>query len=276
MLVFAWFSTSERSRIVSWSVSARRASAEDRVRVESFVVRARRVLGHSLALDVLCGTYNRFGLRGNDLILTVPDEERVESLVARLRPFFMSTDDTHFPKVLHSLGHLAGSEKIRSPLSFHAEGTSARILTVLSAGYASVVRTRPVPLYTIQIRNMRTSTGADLSSAQIAHAYMYGQVFHSEMAKAGRIRNLSPEEWVQALVTEMQAQVRLTVCALAGVRYMQERGFIRLRSGINSEDVTARRTRILAGARVYTAAVGTPVPGLDEVSFGPGWEQLEV
>ncbi|MGQ0843377.1 MAG: hypothetical protein ACT4QF_04515 [Sporichthyaceae bacterium] len=81
--------------------------------VEAFVVRARRVLAHSLAQDFaalmrLADGSMEVVRAGNVLSLEqpLPDEEALESLAARVRPLVLQDDPVHYDKVLNALSRL--------------------------------------------------------------------------------------------------------------------------------------------------------------------------
>lgn len=95
--------------------------------VERFVWRARRVEAHSL---VQSGDAERYSKRWETYTIAGPkvtlvddnvptDEEAIESLAARLRPFIVSSESIHLPKVIRAIndcvpdGSLTGDERSR-------------------------------------------------------------------------------------------------------------------------------------------------------------------
>ncbi len=97
-----------------------------RSRVELFVLRARRVLEHSL----LRNAEQMEKLRRGDIYVSItvdlstgekssrmkvdyyPEEELLESLAARLRPILLDKDDIHYSKVLREVNERTDPRKV--------------------------------------------------------------------------------------------------------------------------------------------------------------------
>lgn len=93
-------------------------SIENIERLEKFILRARRVESHSL---VRSGKARYFasepmelhiGSTSRRVLFKYPDEELLESLAARVRPFVLKSESLFFPKIIEALNvALSSSEK---------------------------------------------------------------------------------------------------------------------------------------------------------------------
>ena len=84
----------------------------DQETLERFVLRARKIKAHSLVQSKRIYCYLNPSVRlvpssgGYRVEFSFPDEERFESLVARVRPLLLSRESLHLPKVFKSLNKL--------------------------------------------------------------------------------------------------------------------------------------------------------------------------
>lgn len=85
----------------------------------AFVLRARRVRAHSLALDLPAlrqMQHPQFTIIGRTdsryvtLRTEYPPEEQVESAAARIRPLLLQGDDTHYGKAMSALLYFAKAD----------------------------------------------------------------------------------------------------------------------------------------------------------------------
>lgn len=84
----------------------------DQETLERFILRARRIKAHSLVQSERISRYQKPSVNlvpssgGYRIEFSFPDEERFESLVARVRPLLLSSESLHLPKVFKSLNKL--------------------------------------------------------------------------------------------------------------------------------------------------------------------------
>ena len=85
-------------------------SIENIERLEKFILRARRVESHSLVRSGKACYFasepmelHNIGSTSCRVLFKYPDEERLESLAARVRPFILKSESLFFPTIIKAL-----------------------------------------------------------------------------------------------------------------------------------------------------------------------------
>lgn len=250
-----------------------------RSRVELFVLRARRVLAHSLMSD----TEQLEKLRRGDIYVSItadqstgekssrmvvdyyPDEEILESLAARLRPILLDKDDIHYAKVLREVEGLTEQEKVAElvePIHWWIEQWE----DVYSKDSA-----KASGLTAVQAYGLVTEDGS-YSDRFLMDRWLYGDLVHADDLSEKTVGTSLADRYRAAahLVARLAEILERTYFMLAA---LHENGLIELNPEVFDEQVVVGDASIDAQAEVYEAPLGaTPPPDLEP--FGPGWRNV--
>ncbi|MBU8820110.1 hypothetical protein KL864_29950 [Mycolicibacterium goodii] len=252
---------------------------DPRERVERFVLRARRVLEHSLVRDhlpllneVAAGTRKlivevdtKTGEGRHRLRVELPPEEAFESLAARLRPFIMRKESVYWETVLDALESLLSAE------------TLAEIVDIdtLRGYWCEVTQGAKVA----QAYYVMTESG-QMTDVQLADLWLNSDALHTQPIHSAVGNELSLDSRYQAaagVYARIGACVDYTfylICSLHG------EGLLELDASAFTEPVLAEST-IDIEVKAYSAKIGsTPMPtslhGLDLSAWRLVHEDVEL
>jgi hypothetical protein len=253
-----------------------------RERLERFVLRARKVMAHSLVhehMDLLQavadGTFKvkviknpQTGEREQRLLVELPPEEAFESFASRLRPFTMRDEPVYWELVLDAIEELT-PQKIRDEV-IDLEG--------LRAAYADVTEGKN----TAQAYSVITQNG-QLTDLQLADLWLYADAMHARMITSTVGSDLGLDERYRAaagVYSRLGAAVNATLNLIA---HLVREGQIELDEAVFTERVTAETSIDMPIAGGYSAPVGAaPMPTdlsgtseLDPNVWRPIWEVFE-
>jgi hypothetical protein len=225
-----------------------------------FVTRARRVEGHSLAADkkrLLAwaqGTMTVTQTAGQQAMMRqeFPEEEALDSLAARCRPFILSTDTVYYGKVLKALGYFVRRENEKLEAAIRELRADWQRLDVSSddpVGYISRVGKVGSPL------------GDPVAAKALAYAWLYGDLVHADYVP-DRIGEHDIGARYQAgvlLVTNISV---MAIATLNLLRAAREAGLAPIPDEAFTDTVLARGSYELPLVRFVAAPVDTP---LDEM-----------
>lgn len=228
--------------------------------LERFVLRARRVGAHSLVagegLDDLVKV--KWVFRGSDseptrMQWTPPDEERFESLAARLRPLVLGAESIHYSKVIEALRLVVG-----------AEPESQKQLDVLYEEWArhdvNDLRERS---FTMQ--QFVPSDGISRSTADgvLAAGWMYADLVHADPLHGKEESLHFPlHERFHAAVPLFASIAKVTLATLAFVESVRSYPLLELNPEVWCDPVSIDAEVYHREVSAYVAPVGTPVPDL--------------
>lgn len=140
----------------------------------AFVVRARRVAKHSLARDeVWMRRLSRRMLQLDSvdgkvfLTETMPPEEQLESLAARVRPLILQGETAHYAKALNALGFFVKDDpQLRG------------IVAALRASWKSTGEDPDSSGVFVQMVDPDGTPSRMTGDRELAYAYIYGDVVH--------------------------------------------------------------------------------------------------
>lgn len=198
--------------------------------VAAFVRRLRRVAAHSLLRDDRGDFLNDLaqvtfrGTPNGDGTMTLhqrlPDEERFESLAARLRPFTLEKDPLSYVKAFDALDRLIDSD----------EPKCQEITNVMRAEWSKATdRTIRTRAYTV-ITESETVNDVDL-----AYAWLYGDLVHGDHGK----NLLSPMQRFQAAVGVFSAVAIAALATLNLIRQLADMAAVTLPEGTFTGPVIA-------------------------------------
>jgi hypothetical protein len=253
---------------VSGTIRAMSPEKAKRV-LEMFVLRARRVREHSL-VKTQAQLLARLG-RGDTtfrveqniktgesktyLVQDFPDEEAMESLATRVRPFTLGdTEDVSYGNVLDAIKELATEADIAAasvePLSWFDD------MWLKTAG-----RKHPDP----QAMTIITGQG-EVTDLQLMFAWMYYDVVHMDRKEVKTAIGLSVGERYRAAAPVVARIVALAIKTLKLVTALHKSGAISLDPAVFETAVTVAEPSREIEAEVSHAPVGTPPPAdLDDL-----------
>lgn len=230
-------------------------------RVRRFVLRARRVLEHSLLQNdasaelLKARAEGRFNVRVQKNTATgetehwmsvqLPPEEAFESLVMRLRPFVMTGETVYWETVLDALERLAGQEVCRDVVDI---GDLRSEWTRLTKGK------REAKAYYFMTDDGR------LSDLQLADYWLNFHALHSQVVTSAVGQQASINAWYKAAV---EAYSRVAACVdytMALIWSLIEMEHLEIEQSIFSTRVLAH-TLVEERTRMYMVPLGEePLP----------------
>jgi len=228
--------------------------------LERFVLRARKVMAHSLIREqkeliqtLVSGDYNirmrknlQTGEREARTLRELPPEEAFESFVARLRPFTMRDEPVYWEHVLDAIEDLVPPETRDEILD----------LTHLRDAFAGVTQVKRQP----QAYSVITESG-QMSDLQIANLWLNCDALHAKEIKSAVGQDMDLDHRYQAaagVYARLGAVVSNTLGLISG---LAREGLLELDETVFTERVLAKTTLDEPMAGGYTAPVGAePMP----------------
>lgn len=253
--------------------------ARARERLESFVLRARRVMAHSLVRDhmdllreVVNGTVKvrvtkdpDTGERQQSLLMELPPEEAFESFASRLRPFTMRDEPVYWANVFDAIEDLTPQQVCDEVIDIGS----------LRTAFSGVTEGKN----DAQAYYVITNNG-QLTDLQIADLWLYSDALHARKITSAVGLDLGLDERYQAAAGVYARLGGVVSTTYAVIRYLFQEQLIELDESVFTDRVVAETSidRPIAGG--YTSAVGTPIPddlstNLDPDVWRPMWEEME-
>ncbi|WP_336881456.1 hypothetical protein [Rhodococcus globerulus] len=246
----------------------------DEQRVKAFVLRARRILSHSLwreqrkLMDDLRDVPRTLKISQNHdtgertivLQQVFPDEELFESLTARVRLLGHDGDQLHYRKVLKSIAALVPADKFPDYIE-PIETWQAMWDEVAS-------RTGEAQAYSV-VTDQGVASDDDLT-----YAWIYHDIVHAD-DKENEAKGLDVEERYKAATGVVARIVDLTDLTLLLVQELIEAGVLEVDSELFERQVVVTKTVFeteVGGA--HRAPVGTALP-TDLDALDTDWQSLE-
>ncbi|MGW6376249.1 hypothetical protein ACWFRB_09320 [Rhodococcus sp. NPDC055112] len=229
--------------------------------LEAFVLRARRILEHSLIRDhqslmrdlysgklTLDITENRrTGEVTQVLRQTFPPEELIESFAARLRPLILPSERLHFQKVFDAIEALLPEQllaNLENPISWWRDQ------------WASVVDRSPDA--DAQAFLVITDRGS-ITDGHLMYAWLYSDLVHADDAE-GAALGLSIDERFRGAAGVL-ARIGSRLNDTYGlVKWLYEEGVLRLDPGVFERAVVVSSEIFEQEIKMHRAEVDTPIP----------------
>lgn len=237
--------------------------------LEAFVLRARRILEHSLIRDhrelmtqvfsgeqtVLVTENTKTGEVGYELKMEFPAEELMESLAARIRPLLLGKELVSYKKVLTAIERAVPAERLAEysePIQWWREHWRERVEKSQHAQAYQVV----------------TATGV-VSDRELMHAWLYGDLVHADDIERSTL-GLSIDERYRAAAGVVSRIGECVERTYELVRLLVDEGLLDLSPAVFDKPVTVKDPNLLKKVEAYVAPVGTPIP--DELGdLGDEW-----
>jgi len=250
--------------------------AGSRAAVEAFVLRARRVGRNSLArdreaLEKLCKpswqmTFTE-GERLAKVTRTLPPEEALESLAARVRPLILQDDPVHYSKALKALGYLLKDVEGAAEAHEYIKRLRQRWKSINSLS-------DEVRAYRVEVGPSDRSTPPEvMSDNSLAFAWFYGDVVHADAARRESAAAFDIVTRYEAAVHVIATVAWLAYATLHFIEQLVADGLLTLDEEAFSEPVTVEVTEITNEAEIFVGPEGAdpPLPG---ATLGPEWVAL--
>lgn len=244
----------------------------DQSRIDTFVVRARRIASHSLARDGdrlmrLSGGEMKVAFRDGkaSVRFDYPPEEQIESAAARVRPLLL--DDVSMPSVLKAIKSLTADsderERIRAWARQRRQTWDRRTGKVLVE-----------PGYVALIHSTETGESGSADQIQLALAWIYGDVVHHDRELLNRTKLWGVGERFRGAVPLVAYLMVESIGVLMTIRELEKRGILTVSPEAWSVPVVAEE-HYEREANIYLAEIGTEAPDNATDPPGPGWTPFD-
>lgn len=241
-----------------------------------FVVRLRRVAGHSLAKDLetlkvyATGAFEVHGSdSGTRLVQKVPKQEELDSLGARVRPLLLQQDDAHYTKGIGALNYL-----LRQAPELKRPDILSALCKGLKYEWRSLEeRTKHDDDPIIRMFDPSDRQTHVHSWRELAWAWVYIDLVHEDadrVANSGRF-GIRQRYWGGMML--MARAARNAVAHLDLIRQCVDNQLIELPAFAFEEEVEVSPEDFVREVKVHAAPVGTTPPGQFE-ALGPGWSEI--
>lgn len=247
-------------------------------RLKAFVLRARRVVAHSLYQDfdelVRIGTVRLRIEKDNEGIRVtqkLPPEEVVESAAARVRPLLLNDEDSYHQNALKAIGWmLRGIEN----------DEVNNVLKGLKQGWSEFdSKGRAAQAYTVQRHHIDEPEPLPaLTDTVLAFAWIYGDVVHADRDRIAETEQYGVRERYRAAAPLVCRIIVQTATTLHVIEWLMQKGLISLPSRIFEQEVVVVDPVFRDKTDVYMAPAGTQMPSVTEVvvgsELGPEWRRV--
>ncbi|WP_280256946.1 hypothetical protein [Nocardia abscessus] len=228
--------------------------------IEAFVLRARRVIGHSLMVEhrelmqhlhegkvnITVTLNQKTGEATNMVRQAFPPEEIMESLAARIRPLILKSERVYFGKVLDAIESLVPDEelgKIVEPISWWRERWESMTDRSNTAEAQAFL--------------IATAKGT-VTDRQLMYAWLYSDLVHADDVEEATL-GLSLAQRYRAAAGVLSRIAEVTERTLGLVEALVEAGLLKLDRAVFETPVVVAHPNLEEPSKVYTAS-GPDVP----------------
>lgn len=242
----------------------------DQARLETFVVRARRIQAHSLAQDperlrALANGATQVTFKDGKTFLSYdhPPEEVVESAAARVRPLLL--DDVSMLSVLKAITSLTADTDQRDEVRQWAaairsdwKGRTGRTPDGKSG-------------FTATYESSATGETSSTNHLELALAWIYGDVVHHDADHLERTRHWGVGERYRAAVPLVAYVITAAIMVLESVREMHAQGMLEVTTSAWECDVVAEAAYEHEISLYVSEVGGAEPPPSPSDPLGSGW-----
>lgn len=258
-------------------VSSEEVEARHVLALQAFVLRARRVPGHSLAADMkeLIRLQNpTFRIlyipsTGEQRItIPIPNEEQIKSAAARLRPLLLEREVAYHGKVMAAL------------LYFARQGSAPEeivsMLRELKRRWSAIKPNGKNLLFYEVHQKQGDEAATRISDNELAFAWIYGDVVHADAERRAATERYGVLERFRAAVPVIALFMLHTIFTLSLVERLVKAGALPDLGDVFEQDVVVTEAELPVETRVYVADYnegdGAPAsPSIDE-PLGDEWK----
>lgn len=231
--------------------------------LKRFVIRARRIASHSLAIDrEALSSLSTFTLTGKiqldgtvEMRRALPNEELFESLAVRVRPVLLKGEPVYYSKVLDEI-----QTRIEET-SPYTHNHRSRLGDLRDAWSKIDLDSTNVLDFVLQFAKIDSSeTTPQVSDTQLAAAWLYGDLVHADPRGDKTAGRLFPvKERYSAAVTYFAHAAALCLTTLDLVMELHDLGVIELDEDAVREDVVVGIDELTEKGVAYVGPVGSPM-----------------
>lgn len=240
-------------------------------RIEAFVLRARRVLAHSLCANMdwltTVADGGMFMIRDNgveSIQFRYPSEEPLESLAARVRPLILQQDPIHYGRVLKALTLYLKRNGTATHTDWCAElrkdWASVDPLIVGDPGYIVSVST-----------SGSTEPGSVITDAELVGTWFYGDLVHADSDRIAKGSAFNINDRFAAAAVRVAQLAILTRDTHSFISDLVDDGTLPLDPSVLDEIPVKVEPRDLKLKGVYAAPAGTDPPSPAGQATGAEW-----
>lgn len=244
--------------------------------LSAFVIRARRVEGHSLsrvlpdvARDAVTMKLEAKAGGLTAVSWNLPPEEMMESAAARVRPVTVGSDPVNYQKAIDAIDHFISLAGRRCD-----DGLAKLMSEDLLAGWTRVCDRSIGELYEVEHHNTQDGSFLSSSDSVLGWAWIYGDVVHADAEALKSTQEFGVRQRYKAAVPVVCELFRLTLATLALVRWLEAQAVVSIPTEVWEMDVTVGEAPFESIGRVFSAPAGTQPPRLGE-EHGPEWSVHE-
>lgn len=227
--------------------------------VEAFLLRARRVLAHSLIREqaqlmsklqsgqfTLVVTVNKAtGDESHRLQAEYPPEEALESLASRVRPLILRSEPIYYDKVLDALEVVVGADIL---------GEEIDLPWWRNYWHSVVDANRAAQAYWVAVPS------GTVTDRKLMYAWLYGDVIHAQSPRSQVIRDLAIDQRYYAAAPGIAR-----ICDRVAYTHMMfmtliDKGVLTVAPEVLEDAVVVSTTTVDEPVKAYTAEVGAPLP----------------
>jgi hypothetical protein len=228
--------------------------------VEAFVLRARRVVAHSLAedpetlLSLARGSmtleYDR-ATGKQFLTRQMPEEEVLESAAARVRPILLASEPVHWGRTLKALSYLCrGKSDVSGDAFSDLRDIWKRVQPAEGAARA----------YYVQVQKHSDLDATAATDNELGLAWFYGDVVHADVSRRLSGEAFGINERYRAAGMLVAIAMVSTKMTLNLILKLQAEGVLELSDSIFTEEVTVTDTEGRQEVEAFVGEPGTPLP----------------
>lgn len=248
------------------------ADATQRDNLEAFIVRARRVEGHSLVRDSdllarlatasfqLKYANGRFEMRH-----VLPSEELMESAAARVRPILLKGEDCYYNNALKAIGYFVRDDTVTARLKQLRAGWRKRVEEGVDGRESG---------YRVMVRDASSGVQGEMDDVQLAHAWIYGDVVHHDRKRRSTSDPFGLQERFRAAVPLIAWTIGATIGLLQYIRWLNAAGKLEISSAALDQPVILETTTFVQEGKVYMAPPGTAPPTDVTMPFSENWVEM--
>lgn len=232
-----------------------------------FLLRARRVQAHSLVADrktlsELVNLKLEISLSEDGTVETrqkLPDEERFESLAARLRPLLVESESIHYKKVLGAI-----DEVLAETTTADIEALSLRVKQLRDFWSLHAEKSLSPVRYTTQATKADGSETTPLASdSQLAMAWLYGDLVHVDVQGKKKAGTFFPmKERFAAAVSYFATIALACLHTFDLVSTLVDHGIIEIDEEAMYLPVVVGTDELITRGTAFIAPTGTDLPDL--------------
>ena len=227
--------------------------------IEGFIIRARRVLGHSLIREqaelmaklhtgqfsVIVTVDKKTGEETYRKRAEYPPEEALESLASRVRPLILSGEPIYYEKALNALEELVGADTLNDEIDLDRW-----------RGYWTEVVDGNLDAQAFFVATADGKT----TDRKLMYAWLYGDVIHAQSRRSPVIRNLSINQRYYAAAPGIARICDRVFATHAMLMDLIDKGLLTVDPEVLTDDVVVTVTSVDEPVKIYTAELGVPLP----------------